>query len=82
MGRGSGVAVVVVSAGSCGSNLTPSLGFFVCLGCGPKKKKKKKTKKQNQNNNKKNVSYNYSCDLEADAVHLLPCLFCVTLIFD
>ena len=35
------VAVAVVQACSCSSNLTPSLGTFLCHGCGPKKKKKK-----------------------------------------
>ena len=33
------VAVVVSQAGSCSSNLTPSLGTSICLGCGPKKTK-------------------------------------------
>ena len=33
------VAVAVVQAGSCSSNLTPSLGTSICLMCGPKKKK-------------------------------------------
>ena len=39
----SGVAVAVVLAGNCSSNLTPSLGTSICLGCGPKKQKKKKS---------------------------------------
>lgn len=38
---GSSVAVVVVQAGSCNSNMTPSLGMSICRGGGPKKKKKK-----------------------------------------
>ena len=37
---GSGVARAVVDAGSCSSDLTPSLGPSTCCGCGPKKKKK------------------------------------------
>ena len=41
---GSGVAVAVVSAGSCSSSWTPSLGTSTCCRCGPKK----------QNNNNKN----------------------------
>ena len=44
---GSGVAVVV--AGSCSSDLTPSLGIS-------KKKKEKKRKKKTNNNNNRNVS--------------------------
>ena len=36
----SGVAVAVVQAGSCSSDLTSSLGISICYGCGPKKKKK------------------------------------------
>ena len=40
------VAVAVVQAGSCSSNLTPSLGTSICCGYGPKKKKKKKEKKK------------------------------------
>ena len=39
MGLGSGVDVV--KAGSCSSNLIPSLGTSICLWCGPKKKKRK-----------------------------------------
>ena len=42
---GSHVTVAVVQAGSCGSNLTPSLGTYTCHGCDPKKKKKKKNRK-------------------------------------
>ena len=37
MGPGSGLAVPVVWAGSCSSDLTPSLGTSICCGCGPKK---------------------------------------------
>ena len=36
------VAVAVVQASSCNSDLTPSLGPSKCHGCGPKKTKKKK----------------------------------------
>ena len=35
------VAVAVAVAGSCSSNLTPSLGTFICCRCAPKKKKKR-----------------------------------------
>ena len=42
---GSLVAVAVAWAGSCSSDLTPSLGTSICCQCGPKKKKKKKAKK-------------------------------------
>ena len=42
MQLGSGIAVAVVQASSCSSNLTLSLGTFVSHRCGPKKKKKKK----------------------------------------
>ena len=35
----SGVAVAVVSAGSCSSDWTPSLGTSICCTCGPKKQK-------------------------------------------
>ena len=40
----SGIAVAVVWAGSCSSNLPPSLGTFVCCGCGPKERNKEKEK--------------------------------------
>ena len=40
---GSCVAVAVAETGSCGSDSTPSLGTYLCRGCGPKKKKKKQT---------------------------------------
>ena len=46
MRLGSHVAVPVVLAGSCSSNLTPSLGTSMCHGCGPKKEKKKVYKQQ------------------------------------
>ena len=51
---GSGVAVAVVYAGSCSSDLTPSLGTSMCRECGPKKtnqstnKNKRKQKKKDQ----------------------------------
>ena len=41
MWLGSGVAVAVVQASSCSSNLTPSLGTSICHGCSPKKENKK-----------------------------------------
>ena len=39
---GSGIAVTVVYARSCSSDLIPSLGTSICCECGPKKEKKKK----------------------------------------
>ena len=39
---GSHVAVAMAVAGSCSSNLTPSLGTSICLGHGPKKQKKER----------------------------------------
>ena len=36
------VAVAMAVAGSCSSDLTPSLGTSICFKCGPKKQKKKK----------------------------------------
>ena len=43
---GSCVAVAVVQAGSCNSDLTPSRGTSIGCGCGPKKPKEKE--KENQ----------------------------------
>ena len=40
------VAVAVAWAGSCISDLTPSLGTSVCFGYSPKKQKEKKKKKE------------------------------------
>ena len=40
------VAVAVVKVGSCSSNLTPSLGTFIGLGCSPKKAEQNKTKQK------------------------------------
>ena len=40
----SGVAVAVAVTGSCGSDLTPSLGTSICHRCSTKKKKKRKKK--------------------------------------
>ena len=40
------IAVAVVKASSCNSNLTPSLGTSMCCRCSPKKTKKKKKKMQ------------------------------------
>ena len=34
------IAMVVVYAGRCSSNLTPSLGTFICCRCNPKKQNK------------------------------------------
>ena len=42
----SDVAVAVGQAGSCSSNLIPSLGTSISCGCSPKKTKKKKKKKK------------------------------------
>ena len=54
MQLGSGTAVVVVQAGGCSSNLTPSLGTSIYCGSGPKKKKQrsKQTNKKNPTKNK------------------------------
>ena len=41
MWLGSCVAVAMVSAGSCSSNLTPSRGTSICCMCGPKNTKNK-----------------------------------------
>ena len=38
--------MAVVQAGSCNSDLTPSLGTSMCLRCSPKKKRKKRKKKE------------------------------------
>ena len=46
MWLGSGVAVAVAKAGSCSSDLTPSLGTSKCHWWGPKKKKKKKKERK------------------------------------
>ena len=42
----SGVAVDEAVAGSCSSDLTPSLGISICRRCGPKTQNKKKEKKE------------------------------------
>ena len=47
MWLGSGIAVAVMQAGSCRSNLTPSLGTSICCRCDPKKEKKKEPLKVN-----------------------------------
>ena len=44
----SSVVVAVAMAGSCSSDLTPSLGTSKCGGCSPKK--------QNNDNNNKNIA--------------------------
>ena len=36
--------MAVVQAGSCSSDLTPSLGTSICHRCGPKKKQKERKK--------------------------------------
>ena len=46
MRLGSSVAVTVAVASSYGSDLTPSLGTFICLGCGPKNQTKPKQNKK------------------------------------
>ena len=43
MRLGSRIAVVVVQAGSCRSELTPSLGTSICHGYDPKKTENKKS---------------------------------------
>ena len=43
MRLGSGVAVAVVQAGSCSSDLTPTLGTSICRRCGPLETPKKQT---------------------------------------
>ena len=53
MWLGSGIAVAVVQASSCGSGWTPSLGTSMCRRCGPRKGKKTK-KKKTKNKKKKN----------------------------
>ena len=45
-GLGSGVAVAVLQAGSCGSNSTPRLGTSICRGSSPRNGKKTKPKHQ------------------------------------
>ena len=43
MRPGSPVSVALVQAGSCSSDLTPSLGVYICCGCSPRKQRKKNT---------------------------------------
>ena len=45
---GSCVAMAVVYAGGCSSDMVPSLGTSVCHKCGPKNLKKKKKKKNSR----------------------------------
>ena len=45
---GSHVAMAVVWASSCTSDLTPSLGTSLCHGCGPKKQKSKKIRNEEE----------------------------------
>ena len=47
---GSGVAVALVYVGG---DWTPSLGTFICRGCGPRKKTKEKGKKKKKIRTKK-----------------------------
>ena len=46
LGSGVDVAVAVVWAGSCSSDLTPSLGTSMHCRCGPRKKRKKEKRKK------------------------------------
>ena len=48
MRLGSGVVAAVVEAGSCSSNLTPSLETSTCHRCGHKKPKEKKKKEERE----------------------------------
>ena len=50
------VAVAVVYAGSCSSNSTPSLGTYICLGCGPKKSTHTHTHTKKRNNQLTSIS--------------------------
>ena len=52
----SDVAMAVVQAGSCSSDLTASLGTSICLRCGPKKRKKEKRKERKRNRHVLGVS--------------------------
>ena len=45
----SGIAMAMMYAGSCSSNLTFSLGTSTCLRCSPKMKNKKTQKTHNSN---------------------------------
>ena len=54
MHLGSRVAVAVVWAGSCSSQLIPSLRTSICCRCSPKKQRKKERKK---NTNAENVNW-------------------------
>ena len=47
------VAVAVAQAGSCSSNLTPSLRISICRRCSPKKQKKKKRERERKKEKKK-----------------------------
>jgi len=62
---GSYIAMAMVQAGNCSSDLTPSLGTSICLRCDPKKQKKKKKKEE------KNVNtYNFSNQRLEHLVHI------------
>ena len=62
MQLGSSAAVaVVMQAGSCSSNLTPSLGISTCCRCDPKKCKKRKKKEWKQKNDQIKESKWWPC---------------------
>ena len=46
------VAVAVVQAGGCSSDLTPSMGSSICCGCGLLRAKKQNKTKQNKTKTK------------------------------
>ena len=57
---GSGVAVAVVKAGSCSSDLTPGPGTSICCRCGQKKKKegrKQERGREGRKDNKEKCTY-------------------------
>ena len=60
--------VAVAVAGSCSSDLTPSLEMSVCHRCGPKRKKKKERKKLAKR-------FPYKMDSEPNSVVLSIVLF-------
>ena len=53
MQLGAHVAVVAAEASSCSSDLTPSLGKYICHRWVPPKKKKKKKKRKRKKERKK-----------------------------
>ena len=52
----SNVAVAMVEAGGCSSNLTRSLGISICLGWGPKKQKQTNKETNKTQRKKKSVA--------------------------